>query len=173
MTFSNHCHPTNQSSGSGPTKCPAAGGRAPSFNAGALLLASILLQGCSVSIYLSIFNNTANDIEVCPADNSQYSCQELKTGMQLLVTRPLGLNTATNWRVTIRSDGVARLYQHDRGATASYESLISCRGRYSPECTVSVQLQPDGRIFWVGTVKRLPLSPLPPQPEGFPVEPTP
>ncbi len=137
----------------------------------AIIVISSMLHGCSSVVDLVVANNSGRPLEICNLNLDLPRCVSVDSGQ--VQDLPLVSDyAAAAWRLHVGAPGVQRVHEFTLAGKPEFASDMICSGFLGLRCEVGVQIEQDGRLYWVGARVREPVDNFPEQPAGFPVAPS-
>lgn len=128
---------------------------------------SLTLAGCSELVIGAVFNNTESSIQICNPSLHSDACQTIQPHAEAAVTL-VADQAASSWRFRITSNQLVATYDLGNQNLYALSTSHCSRVPHGRRC-IGLQLQSDGKLYWVDSADAMPVATFPKQPSGFPV----
>ena len=133
------------------------------------LLLALSFAGCSWLASVALYNNTAAPVEVCNLQTHRDPCQTVPPYSVAAVTLRADQASST-WKLQIASRAIVRVYDLGEAARANLSEARRCKAVSRSGC-MPLQLEADGKLFWIDPSNSQAAPSIPAQPKGFPIAP--
>ena len=134
-----------------------------------LILIIFSLSGCSYISSLVIYNSANESIEICKLVLNESDCiivDSKKENKIRLVTHQPGV-----LKYSVKSSTGFKTYILNFDSNFDYLSKRYCKKLNKSFCDVAVQYNENETFIWAGRNEKHPISTVPEQPFGFPIQP--